>query len=68
MICLAPLVLGRISLWRLVRSASPLEGDSWRILLRQSAERVGLTPKTWEKLVREIRQGIKAIENLYEEG
>jgi len=42
LVCLLPLVLGRISLWRLARQSCRVVGGSWATLSRQAAEAVGL--------------------------
>ena len=34
--CLAPPLLGRLSLWRLKRSSRPIAGGSWQVLLRRA--------------------------------
>ena len=41
-VCLLPLMLGRLSLWRLARSSHPVSEGSWAILARRTAEGVGL--------------------------
>ena len=41
-VCLAPMVLGRLSLWRLRRGARPLTDGPWPALLRQTSEQLGV--------------------------
>jgi len=42
LICLLPLALGRLSLWRLARRSRRIDGGSWRRLTRRAAGAVGL--------------------------
>lgn len=41
-VCLAPLVLGRISLWRLARASRTLDGGSWLTLMQRAARAIGM--------------------------
>ncbi|HDZ20177.1 hypothetical protein LCGC14_0017340 [marine sediment metagenome] len=41
-VCLAPMVLGRASLWRLRRRAHTITDESWLASLRQAAEQLGV--------------------------
>ncbi len=41
-LCLAPLVLGRFSLWRLQRGARPITGGTWMLLYRRTSVKLGL--------------------------
>ena len=41
-VCLAPLVLGHLALWRLARSSRRVEGGPWAALLAKAAQAVGL--------------------------
>jgi beta-lactamase regulating signal transducer with metallopeptidase domain len=42
LVCLLPLVLGRVSLWRLARRAEAIAGGSWIALHRRAAAAIGL--------------------------
>ncbi|KPK79636.1 MAG: hypothetical protein AMJ81_12980, partial [Phycisphaerae bacterium SM23_33] len=43
LVCLAPLLLGRLSLWRLRRGCRPLDGGTWQALLNDARLKLGLT-------------------------
>jgi beta-lactamase regulating signal transducer with metallopeptidase domain len=42
LVCLLPLLLGRLSLWRLARRSRRIDGGSWAMLVQRAAEAVGL--------------------------